>query len=106
MLFWTGVDPRPPDKCLRHVWQHFPSVLEVSERVRTELRPGKVVFTAVLWVQTDGRAQQWDTCTQRTQHRSKNLEHLARDQDGKVAKANPEALPELVNVTERYVFLF
>lgn len=36
----------------------------------------------------------------------KNLEYLVRDQVGKVAKENQEALPELVNVTERYVFFF
>lgn len=44
--------------------------------------------------------------TQEAQLQRKNLEHLDREQVGKVAKKNQEALPELANVTERYVFFF
>lgn len=106
MLFWTGIALKRVHPT--QLWQHFLPVLEVSERARTEVHSGKVVFTVrarSCGCKTNGGgAQRWDAG--KTQLQRKNLEHLDRGQVGKVAKKNQEALPELANVTERYVFFF
>lgn len=103
--FWTGI----ASKCVRQtrsrrqLWQHFsPSVERFQRERRAEAHPGKVVFTGPVGAkQTGGGAQRWDAVTE---------EEFWGDGEqvlgGKVAKENREALPELANVTERYVFFF